>query len=101
MAPSRTASRNLDQVAIWIAKIDAGAYITTDIDRDHVLIRSGPLPKRMEFSEATGAPECALFRGREFEKPSGAGRRPGGCHQRGASSDLADPLFRRLSAPAY
>ena len=43
----------------------------------------------------------ASFRGREFEKPSGAGRRPGGCHQRGASSDLAGPLFRRLSAPAY
>ena len=42
----------------------------------------------------------ASFRGREFEKQSGAGRRPGGCHQRGAS-DLAGPLFRRLSAPAY
>ena len=24
------------------------------IDRDHVLIRSGPLPRRMAFSEATG-----------------------------------------------
>jgi L-ascorbate metabolism protein UlaG (beta-lactamase superfamily) len=32
------------------------------IDRDHVLIRSGPLPRRMAFSEATGEPAMTSAR---------------------------------------
>src|SRR6266566_4482860 len=37
-----------------------------------------PAPCPKLCPNRSGAPDCALFRGREFEKPSGAGRRPGG-----------------------
>ena len=35
-----------------------------------------PAPCPRLSPDRSGAPDCALFRGREFEKPSGAGRRP-------------------------